>query len=41
MLIGSSFFVRGYLSVDGIGRLVPAGREDFDELLSSLIEARS
>ena len=34
-------FVRGYLSVDGIGRLVPAGREDFDELLSSLIEARS
>jgi predicted trehalose synthase len=34
-------FVRGYLSVEGIGRLVPAGREDFDDLLDSLIESRS
>ncbi len=34
-------FVRGYLSLEGIRRLVPAEREDFDEVLGSLIAARS
>jgi len=34
-------FLRGYLSMEGIGRLVPAEREDFDELLASSIAARS
>jgi maltokinase len=34
-------FIRGYLSTEGVGRFVPAAREDFDELLASLITARS